>query len=176
MEESRNFEESRFEFALLFNENLVVKRFFDVNYFNPRSVNSVEFTEVLFEINGIREGYLGLIPSFLKKKSLDSCWKFYNPYIKQEKSSINTINVNDKDFNYDFIVYVDKRQVGKVRFNGNIFQSDVTDGTNIIPIIKDITYRLRKVLSSSNSNLTFYGNSKTQEKISEQLSREYINN
>jgi len=175
MEESKNFEESRFEFALLFNENLVVKRFFDVNNFNPKSLNSVEFTNVLFDINGISEGYLGLIPSFLKKKSLESCWKYFNPYIKQEKSTVNTVNVNDKDFYYDFVVYVDKRQVGKVRFNGNIFQSDVTDSTNILPIIKDITYRLKKVMSLPNRNLSYYGDSKEQEKISEQVSREYIN-
>lgn len=175
MEEIKTYKETRFQFSLLFNGNLVVKRFFEVNHFNPKSLNSVEFTNTLFDINGIQEGRMGLIPSFLKKKSEDACWKFFNPYVKQDPNSVNTININDRDFNYDLIVSVDGRNVGSVRFNGNIFQSDVTDYTNITPIIKEIIYSLRKVMSTPNNRLTYHGDDKNQIRVSELVGLEYIN-
>lgn len=131
----------RFEFILYRNETkFIIQRAFDIRNFNDESLNSHELKELLDEITGVNNGMwgsLGIIPNYLKEKSVDALWNSYNPYYQQYSIYKNP---NDKVDNFQFEINVDKKTICKSQFSGNLFQPivrygvkmEVVDGVEVV--------------------------------------------
>lgn len=156
----RIFREERFEFVFYVNNNIICQRFFQINNFNEESLNStIEIKEMMNEIIGMDsvDGQLGIIPNFLKQKSKELLWKYYNPYYDPEfdtsdKQQTDIIkNIYRKIINYQFEVKVDKKTLIKGEFNGNTFPAPSEDyQVNIREIIPQIIDEIRSTLSKKN--------------------------
>lgn len=141
--------EQRFEFILYINQTkYIVQRFFDIRDFNEESLKSLELKQLMDKIAGVnidKFGGMGLIPKFLKQKSVDYLWNNYNPYyIQQEETNKN---IYDKVDNFQFEIRVDKRTVAKSEFSGNMFPPKVRYDVNIKEIIPSITAEIRHFLA-----------------------------
>lgn len=146
-ENTRKFEEQRFEFVLFINDHIICQRFFDIRNFNEDSVKSLELKDLMDNIIGVNNGdfgRLGIIPNFLKKKAQTYLWDNYNPYHIQKDETTKTST--DKIDNFQFEIKVDKKVVSKGMFSGNLFPPKVrysVDIKEIIPsIINEIRYSL----------------------------------
>lgn len=146
-ENTRKFEEQRFEFVLFINDHIICQRFFDIRNFNEDSIKSLELKDLMDNIIGVNNGdfgRLGIIPNFLKKKSQTYLWDNYNPYHNQKDETTKTST--DKIDNFQFEIKVDKKVVSKGIFSGNLFPPKVrysVDIKEIIPsIINEIRYSL----------------------------------
>ncbi len=147
--------DQRFEFILYINQTkFIVQRFFDIRDFNEESLKSLELKELMDNIAGINIdsiGGMGIIPKFLKQKSIDYLWNNYNPYyVQQEEVSKNNY---DKIDNFQFEIRVDKRTVAKSEFSGNIFPPKVRYDVNIKEIIPSIMTEIRHFLAQKNYNI-----------------------
>lgn len=146
-ENTRKFEEQRFEFVLFINDHIICQRFFDIRNFNEDSIKSLELKDLMDNIIGVNNGdfgQLGIIPNFLKKKAQTYLWDNYNPYHNQKDEPTKTST--DKIDNFQFEIKVDKKVVSKGIFSGNLFPPKVrysVDIKEIIPsIINEIRYSL----------------------------------
>lgn len=147
--------EQRFEFSLYINQSkYIVQRFFDIRDFNEDSIKSLELKELMDTIAGTNNGAwgdLGIIPKFLKQKSIDYLWNNYNPYyIQQEEGNKNNY---DKIDNFQFEISVDKKVVARSEFSGNIFPPKVRYDVNIREIIPTIMGEIRHFLAQKKYNV-----------------------
>ena len=137
--------DKRFEFILYINETrFIIQRSFDIRNFNEESVNSHELKELMDEITGVnngRWGSLGIIPQYLKEKSVDALWDSYNPYYQQYNIYKNP---NEKIDNFQFEINVDKKTICKSTFSGNLFQPGVRYGakTEMVDGVETVKYGL----------------------------------
>lgn len=148
----RKFEEQRFEFVLFINNNnIICQRFFDIRNFNEDSLNSLELKELMDNIVGVNNGTfgeLGLIPRFLKNKSVNYLWDNYKPYHDQNDDTTKT--TSDKVDNFFFEIRVDKKAVAKGGFSGNLFPPKVRYSVDIKEIIPSIISEIRYYLAQKN--------------------------
>lgn len=132
----------KFEFLLKKNGNIICQRYFNVDNYNDSILKSIEMKELLDSIAGMNNGQFGacgIIPNFLKNKSIDYLWDRYNPYlenyVENEHSSKETNNNEDV---FTFEIRVNRRLVGKSAFSGVYFPASVRYQINIKDIIPDI--------------------------------------
>ena len=148
---TQKIEEERFEFILYINNHIICQRYFNIRDYNEDSSNSYEMKELLDNLTGMNNGEfgeLGIIPKFLKNKSVEYLWDNYNPYFL--KTEDGPKNIFEKLDNFQFEIRVDKKSVGISQFSGNFFQPKVRYAVNIREIIPAITSEIRHYLSKNN--------------------------
>lgn len=147
----KKIEEQRFEFVLYINEHIICQRYFNIRDYNEDSIHSLEMKELIDNIAGMNIdsfGTMGIIPTYLKAKSVDYLWDNYNPYYTQTEDG-NKVT-NEKVDNFQFEIKVDKVSVAKTQFSGNVFPSKVRYAVNIKEIIPAIMAEIRHFLSQKN--------------------------
>lgn len=146
----KTFAEYRFEFILYINEHIICQRFFDIRNYNEKVLNSYEIKELVDNIVGMNNGdwgSMGIIPNYLKKKSIDYTWDGYDPYyIKEEEVK----NLFEKLDDFQFEIKVDKRTVVKSGFSGNFFPPKVRYAVDVRKIIPEIMSEIRDFFSEKN--------------------------
>jgi hypothetical protein len=149
--EDGKFDEQRFEFIFYINNNIICQRFFNIYDFNEDSIKSLELKDMMDNIAGMNNGEyggLGIIPNYLREKSLTYLWGNYNPYHLQQDDS--TKNIFDKEDLFQFEVKVDKKSVGLIQFSGNFFPPKVRYAVDVREIIPSIMAEIRHSMSQKN--------------------------
>jgi hypothetical protein len=108
-------EQHPFEFVLKINGHIICQRYFPVNNFNPEVTNSLELRELMDDIAGINNGllgYMGIIPNYLKIRSIEYLQFFeHNPNIAYKNKDSNDIWLKRDDFTFE------------IKINGTIVSS-----------------------------------------------------
>ena len=142
MKKNVNFSNQKFEFVLRINNNIICQRYFSVDGYNKNVLKSDELKTLMDSIAGMNNGYFGscgIIPKFLKDKSVDYLWDRFDPYSevrREEDASEKDIFKNEDIFTFE--IKVDKNVVAKSTFSGNWFPTVVRYQVNIKPIIPNI--------------------------------------
>jgi hypothetical protein len=136
---NRNVEALPYEFTLYVNNNIVCQRYFDINYFNEDCLNSLELKEMIDNITGMNYDGLGIIPSYLKEKSVNHLWENYNPYSTDE--SYKSVNKKRDQFRFEF--KVDKRVVIESTFPNEFFSFSPYLSADIREVIPEIISEIR---------------------------------
>ncbi len=151
---NRTFSNQRFEFLLKINNNIICQRYFSIDGYDSevlsqkqfkelkQATNSLDLKELVDELCGMNNGSFGqcgIIPKFLKDKSVDFSWNVYNPYSeirREEDASEKDIFKNEDIFTFE--IKVDKKIVATSTFSGNWFPTMVRYQVNIKPIVPNI--------------------------------------
>ncbi len=145
---AKKIDEQRFEFVLFINDKIICQRYFNVRDYNKDVVNSLELKELMDILTGknINDlGNWGIIPNFLKKRTIDYLWDNYNPYyIQTEDESKNNF---DKIDSFQFEIKVDKEVISKSYFPANSFSPKVRYSVDIKELIPSIITEIRDYLS-----------------------------
>jgi hypothetical protein len=140
---AKKFDENlRFEFLFCINNDIICQRFFNVRDYNEDVLISLELKELIDSIagTGVTEG---ILPSFLKEKSVDFLWKSFDPYA-EPSMNLDTQNKNDV---FSFEIKVDKNTVAKTTFSGDLFPKKVKQYVDIRELIPTIMAEIRTVFS-----------------------------
>ena len=152
---TKKIEEQRFEFVLYINNNIICQRYFHIFDFNEESIKSLELKEMMDEIAGMHNGNLGwslgIIPSFLKRKSMQYLWDNYNPYFIQTEESYKTPPKKGDVFQFEF--KVDKRVVSAAQFSNEFFTLNPKVSVDIREVIPTIMSEIRQTLSRKNYSI-----------------------
>lgn len=151
---TKKVEEQRFEFILYINDHIICQRYFNIRDYNDDSLKSFELKELMDNIVGMNNGdfgSLGIIPRYLKNKSVDYLWDNYNPYLPQKEET--TKNIFEKIDNFQFEIKVDKVTVAKSEFCGNFFPPKVRYAVDVREIIPSIMSEIRQTLSQKKYSL-----------------------
>lgn len=144
-------EDQRFEFVLYINDHIICQRYFNIRDYNEDVLKSYDIKELMDNIAGMNNddfGKLGIIPKYLKDKSIDYLWDNYNPYFVQKEET--TKNIFDKIDNFQFEIKVDKMTVAKSEFCGNFFPPKVRYAVDVREIIPSIMSEIRHYFSQKN--------------------------
>lgn len=145
--EPKKFDEQRFEFVLYINNHIICQRYFHIRDFDE-SYSDLTIKDLMDSLTGINidtAGNMGILPRYLKSKSVDYAWNVYNPYATTQEQV--TKQSNDKIDDFQFEIKIDGRTVGKSMFSGNMFQPKVRYDVNIKEIIPSIISEIRYFLS-----------------------------
>jgi len=151
--ETKKFDELPYEFILYINNKIICQRFFNIRDYNEESTNSLEIKEMIDSICGINNGQfgeMGILPKFLKDKTVDYLWNNYNPYSDSQPQEVRI--PNDKSDDFQFEVRVNKKTIAKSIFSGNFFPPKVRYAVDIKEIIPSIMSEIRYYLSQENYN------------------------
>jgi hypothetical protein len=75
--EPRKLEDQRFEFVLYINNHIICQRYFSIRDFDENYVNLANLKMMMDNLTGVNidgGSNMGIIPSFLKAKSVDFLW------------------------------------------------------------------------------------------------------
>lgn len=142
MKKNTNFASQKFEFLLKINNNIICQRYFSIDGYNKSVLTSVELKELTDSLCGMNNGSFGscgIVPKFLKSKSVDYLWDRYDPYSehrREEDAADKDIFKNEDIFTFE--IKVDRNIVSKSIFSGNWFPTTVRYQVNIKPIIPNI--------------------------------------
>ena len=159
MEAKREVALERFEFVLYKNDNIICQRYVNIPNYNKKCIKSLEFKDMMDNIAGLNNGafgYMGIIPKYLKNKSMEYMWSEYNPYSETPEDPIN-IKRSETTDNFIFQVIVDKRVVGKSIIDGNLFPHRGKTGIDIKAIVKDIYSEMKYNMSLNNYTNVYDG-------------------
>jgi hypothetical protein len=150
--QTNKYSNSKFEFLLKKSGNIICQRYFNVDNYNSDVLNSIELKELMDSLAGMsygKFGSCGLIPNFLKKKSVDFLWERYNPYseFNVENDSVSRDIFENEEF-FTFEIRVNRRMVAQSIFSGNYFPTAVRYQVNIKEIIPDIINEITECFSS----------------------------
>jgi hypothetical protein len=147
----KKIEEQRFEFVLYINNHIICQRYFNIRDYNEDSLNSLELKELMDNIAGMNIndfGGMGIIPKYLKDKSMSYLWDNYNPYYEQQDEGSK--NIFEKLDDFQFEIKIDKNTVAKSTFSGNFFPPKVRYAVDVRVIIPAIMSEIRDYLSEKN--------------------------
>ena len=135
----------RFEFLFCINNHIVCQRFFNVRDYNEDVLQSLELKDLIDSIAGTNESIapLGIIPAFLKEKSVDFLWNNFDPYAEP---SIN-LDPPVKNDVFTFEIKVDKNTVAKTSFSGDVYPKKAKINVDIKDLIPTIMAEIRTVFS-----------------------------
>lgn len=142
MKKNTNFSSQKFEFLLKINNNIICQRYFNIEDYNSNVLKSIQLKELIDNLCGMNNGSFGetgIIPKYLKDKSVDYLWDRFDPYSetrREEDASERDIFKNEDIFTFE--IKVDKNIVAKSTFSGNWFPTMVRYQVNIKPIIPSI--------------------------------------
>lgn len=142
MKKNTSFSNQKFEFLLKINNNIICQRYFSIDGYNYKALRSEELKELVDSLCGMNNGSFGecgIIPKYLKDKSVDYLWDRYDPYSevrREEDASERDIFKNEDIFTFE--IKVDRNIVAKSTFSGNWFPTMVRYQVNIKPIIPNI--------------------------------------
>jgi hypothetical protein len=148
-----------FSFTFYSNDNIVCKRYFNVDnydksYFNKRDSSnhmmidskkidthitwSYKIKDLMDELTGMHNGYgkMGIIPTFLKNICEDISWNNYNPHNPYNVLDIK--NINETENNYVLEISFYETVIAKSTFTGNVFQPYARKGLHLGKIIPQI--------------------------------------
>jgi len=159
-------EDERFQFLFYINNHIICQRYININNFNEEIMRNYNLDEKQTKVKtsqisdrfGLKDladnitgmsncnfGSFGIIPKFLKKKTLEHLWFNYNPY--DPKIEDNTkVNV-DKNDNFQFEIKVDNITILKTEFSANTFPPKVKYAVNIKEIVPSIMSEITHTLS-----------------------------
>jgi hypothetical protein len=142
MKKNVNFSNQKFEFVLRINNNIICQRYFSVDNYNRDVLKSSELKTLMDSVAGMNNGGFGscgIIPKFLKDKSVDYLWDRFDPYseVRREEDAAERNIFKNEDI-FTFELKVDKNVVAKSTFSGNWFPTMVRYQVNIKPIIPNI--------------------------------------
>lgn len=146
-----NFSNQKFEFLLKINNNIICQRYFNVDGYNQNVLKSVELKELIDNLCGMNNntfGSCGIVPKFLKDKSVDYLWDRYDPYSevrREEDASERDVFKNEDIFTFE--IKVDRNIIAKSTFSGNWFPTVVRYQVNIKPIIANIIEEITEYLT-----------------------------
>ena len=146
--EPRKLEDQRFEFVLYINNHIICQRYFSIRDFDENNVNLANLKMMMDNLTGVNidgGSNMGIIPSFLKAKSVDFLWATYNPYSSTQEQTTKPTSDKIDDFQFEF--KIDRRVVAKSTFSGNLFQPKVRYAVDIKEIIPSIMSEIRYFLS-----------------------------
>ncbi len=136
-----NYENFRFEFILGINENIICQRFFDIRGYNDKVLKSLDLKILI-------DDCVDLIKDYLKKRTSEQLWKYFNPYVEQTKEDIEKTKViNDKEYYFTFEIKVDRKTVIKSYFGANVYPSSVRFQVDITDLIPEIISMIRYVFT-----------------------------
>lgn len=158
-------QEERFEFSLFVNDNIICQRFFKIRDFDesltPMDENAArnykrnpkKEAQKIEKLRQLGEALIfdeytyheGIIPTFLKKKSMDYLWENYKPYFNQSEDSYKTPPKKGDNFRFEF--KVDKMPVLTVGFPNEYFTLNPKVNVDIREIIQDIITEIRHITS-----------------------------
>jgi hypothetical protein len=148
---TKKIEEQRFEFVLYINNNIICQRYFNIYDFNEDSIKSLELKEMMDNIGSMGNGGfggMGIIPNYLKQKSLNYLWDNYNPYSIQNDESYKAPAKKGDVFKFEF--KVDKRSVSEIEFPNDFFTLNPKVNIDIREIIPSIMTEIRQSLNQKN--------------------------
>lgn len=155
----------RFEFSFFVNDNIICQRYFKIRDFdesfaplneesarkyksNPtKELEKVNILKELSEsIAGIQHG---IIPNFLKNKSMDYLWENYKPYYTQNEDSYKTPPKKGDIFQFE--IKIDTIPVLKAEFPNEYFTLNPKINVDIREVIQEIITEVRYFLSVKNN-------------------------
>ncbi len=158
-------EVERFEFSFFVNDNIICQRYFKIRDFDenftPLDETSARTyksnpSKELEKINTLKEladsvagTQYGILPNFLKRKSIDYLWENYKPYYAQNGDSYQT--PPKKGDMFQFEVKVDSMPILKVEFPNEYFTLNPKINVDIREVIQEIMTDVRYFLSVKNN-------------------------
>jgi hypothetical protein len=155
----------RFEFSFFVNDNIICQRYFKIRDFDEKfaplneesarhyksnTAKELEKINVLKELGDSVAGVQhGIIPNFLKLKSMDYLWENYKPYYAQNIDSYKT--TPKKGDMFQFEVKVDSTSILKVEFPNEYFTLNPKINVDIREVIQEIITEVRDFLSVKNN-------------------------
>lgn len=130
VQETGEYREERFEFALFVNNNLVCKRNFKMRNFIEGSMQSENFKHVADDI-------VNMIDDDLKSKSRVYTWFYYNPVDIDEE--FNTPLIEPWECTFKFAIYDNKRPVYERIWDGRFYPAAIRNNVDIANNIIKIT-------------------------------------
>jgi hypothetical protein len=157
MKKNTTFANQKFEFLLKINNNIICQRYFSIDNYNYKVLKSNELKDLMDSLCGMNNGIFGIcgiIPNYLKDKSVDYLWDRYDPYseVRKEDDSIEKNIFKNEDI-FTFEIKVDKNIVAKSLFSGNYFPTMVRYQVNIKPIISEIIEEISESFSRKDYEL-----------------------
>ena len=122
------------------------------------AAQGLEIKELMDRLVGMNNGDFGrsgMIPTHLKKKSMEYLWKNYNPWGIQSADVGVGKNIFDKLDTFDFEIKVDKNVVAQSTFSGNFFPQQVRYQVDIKELIPDIISEIKYTLSGKKYTTKF---------------------
>lgn len=153
MGQVKKFNELPFEFIFYVNNNIICQRFFDIYDFNQDSLNSWELKEMIDNITGTNNGKIGtmgIIPNFLKEKSVNYLWENYNPYLEKTDDSYKGPVKKGDVFKFEF--RQNKRVVVASEFPNDFFTLSPKISVDIREVVPAIMSEIRHTLSRKKYN------------------------
>ena len=165
IEIQKRVEVERFEFSFFVNDNIICQRYFKIRDFdeNLAPLNEAKarayksnIAKEIDNINTLKElaesvasvDY-GIIPTYLKRKSVDYLWDNYKPYYAQNEDSYKT--PPKKGDMFQFEIKVDTQSILKVEFSNEYFTLNPKINVDIREVIQEIITEIRYYLSVKNN-------------------------
>lgn len=165
IEIQKRVEVERFEFSFFVNDNIICQRYFKIRDFYEdlaplneakARVYKSNITKEIDNINTLKElaesvasvDY-GIIPTYLKRKSVDYLWDNYKPYYAQNEDSYKT--PPKKGDMFQFEIKVDTQSILKVEFSNEYFTLNPKINVDIREVIQEIITEIRYYLSVKNN-------------------------
>lgn len=165
IETQKKIEVERFEFSFFVNDNIICQRYFKIRDFDEnlapldeatarvykRNINKeldkiVTLKELAESVAGVD---YGIIPTYLKKKSVDYLWDNYKPYYAQNEDSYRTPPKKGDVFQFE--VKVDTVSILKAEFPNEYFTLNTKINVDIREVIQEIITEIRYFLSVKNN-------------------------
>jgi hypothetical protein len=134
-----------FEFTLLLNDNIIVKRNFDIIGFNQKATVSNNFREAV-------DYATDLIKSDLRKKSIQYMLENINSFYV-----IPGFDTNDSKDVMTFQVTQKGRLIAERKWDATIYPARIRYTVNIKPIIFEIITKIQKTLSTKSVSTSYLG-------------------
>ena len=136
---------TKFEFVLKLENNIVIQRFFNVNYYNQQSKNSFELYECVTDI-------CEKIQRDLKKKTLD-VMSVNDEFVSPEQRKLEIENYKEENFILE-IKQGDKLFISRL-FPAHVYHPKVRYAVDIRPKVREILGDLSDVLSQTELDKTY---------------------
>ena len=136
--DSKEYKEERFEFALFVNDNLVCKRNFKMYNFIEGSMQTEDFTNLVGHI-------VRMIDNDLKSKSRVYTWYYYDPENPTEEF-VNPLNEKWEN-TFKFVIFDNKREVFSKIWDGYGYPAAIRNNVDIANTIVKIITRTGNVFT-----------------------------
>jgi hypothetical protein len=144
MNETKDYKEERFEFALYVNNNVICKRNFKINNFIEHSMETAEFKN---RIDSIVE----TIKNDLKSKSRVYTWYYFNPEFpdanKEATAEFTSPLIKPWECTFKFVVSDNKRVVISKIWDGGVYPKAIRDKVDLANKTVKITLKDGKTLN-----------------------------
>jgi hypothetical protein len=165
VEPQKYVQEERFEFSFFVNDNIICQRFFKIRDFDENLAPMDEAAARVYKPNAKKEmakmktlkeladsitgTNYGIIPTYLKKKSIDYQWDNYKPYFNQTDETYKS--PAKKGDSFQFEIKIDKDVVLRSEFSNEYFTLNPKVNVDIREVIQEIISEIRGSMSIKNN-------------------------